>query len=68
MGERQQQAIAFIALLGFRGLRHQALFKKHNSFFRPWKKKGFTEDRVTTMGWYDLGTSHDLGIQQEPAT
>ena len=44
----------------------QALFKKHNSFLRPWKKKGFTEEKVTTIGLYDLGTSHDSGIQQEP--
>ena len=33
---------------------------------RPLKKKGFKEERVTTMGLYDLGTSHDPGIQQEP--
>src|SRR2546429_9175445 len=44
----------------------QALFEKHNSFLRPWKKKGFKEERVTTVGWYDTGTSHDHGIQQEP--
>jgi len=44
----------------------QALFGKHNSFLRLLKKKGFKEERVTTMGWYDLGTSHDPGIQQEP--
>jgi hypothetical protein len=44
----------------------QALFKKHNSFLRPLKKKGFKEERVTTMGLYDLGKSHDPGIQQEP--
>jgi hypothetical protein len=43
-----------------------AVFEKPNSFLRPWKKKGFKEERVTTMGWYDLGTSHDPGIQQEP--
>src|SRR5205807_1583317 len=24
------------------------------------------EERVTTVGWYDTGTSHDPGIQQEP--
>jgi len=44
----------------------QAVFEKPNSFLRPLKKKGFKEERVTTMGWYDLGTSHDPGIQQEP--
>jgi hypothetical protein len=45
----------------------QAVFEKPNSFLRPLKKKGFKEERVTTMGWYDLGTSHDPGIQQEPS-
>jgi hypothetical protein len=44
----------------------QALFEKHNSFLRPLKKKGFKEERVTTIGWYDLGKSHDPGIRQEP--
>ena len=44
----------------------QVLFKKHNSFLRPLKKKGFKEERVATMGLYDLGKSHDPGIQQEP--
>jgi len=44
-----------------------ALSKKHNSFFRPLKKKGFKEERVTTIGLYDIGKSHDPGIQQEPA-
>jgi hypothetical protein len=44
-----------------------ALFEKHNSFLRPLKKKGFKEERVTTIGWYDIGKSHDPGIQQEPA-
>ena len=33
---------------------------------RLWKKKGFKEARVTTIGLYDIGTSHDPGIQQEP--
>jgi hypothetical protein len=42
------------------------LFRKHNSFWRPLKKEGFKEERVTTMGLYDLGKSHDPGIQQEP--
>ena len=31
----------------------QALFAKPNSFLRPLKKKGFKEERVTTMGLYD---------------
>jgi hypothetical protein len=44
----------------------QALFEKHNSFLRPLKKKGFKEERVTTIGLYDIGKSHDPGIQQEP--
>jgi hypothetical protein len=39
---------------------------KHNSFLRPLKKKGFKEERVTTIGLYDIGKSHDPGIQQEP--
>src|SRR5439155_12834833 len=56
------------ALIGFRGLMLQALFEKHNSFLRPLKKKGFKEERVTTIGWYDIGKSHDPGIQQEPWT
>jgi hypothetical protein len=38
----------------------QALFEKHNSFLRPLKKKGFKEERVTTMGWYAIGTSTTL--------
>ena len=54
------------ALIGFRGLMLQALFEKHNSFLRPLKKKGFKEKRVTTIGLYDIGKSHDPGIQQEP--
>ena len=44
----------------------QALSEKHNSFLRPLKKKGFQEERVTTIGLYDIGKSHDPGIQQEP--
>src|SRR5207244_10191126 len=44
----------------------QACFEKHNSFLRPLKKKGFKEERVTTIGLYDIGKSHDPGIQQEP--
>ena len=54
------------ALIGFRGLMLQTLFEKHNAFLRPLKKKGFKEERVTTIGWYDIGKSHDPGIQQEP--
>src|SRR5439155_14724065 len=54
------------ALIGFRGLMVQALSEKHNSFLRPLKKKGFQEERVTTIGLYDIGKSHDPGIQQEP--
>ena len=54
------------ALIGFQGLMLQALFEKHNSFLRPLKKKGFKEERVTTIGLYDIGKSHDPGIQQEP--
>ena len=46
----------------------QAVFEKHNSFLRPLKKKGFKEERVTTIGWYDIGKSHDPGIQQEPGS
>jgi len=42
------------------------LSERHNPFLRPLKKKGFKEKRVTTMGVYDIGTSHDPGIQQEP--
>jgi hypothetical protein len=45
----------------------QAWFEKHNSFLRPLKKKSFKEERVTTMGLYNIGTSHAPGIQQEPA-
>jgi hypothetical protein len=44
----------------------QALFEKPNSFLRPLKKNGFKEERVTTIGGYDIGKSHDPGIQQEP--
>jgi len=44
----------------------QAWSEKHNSFLRPLKKKGFKEERVTTIGLYVIGKSHDPGIQQEP--
>src|SRR6266700_1027107 len=44
----------------------QAWSEKHNSFLRPLKKKGYKEERVTTIGLYDIGKSHDPGIQQEP--
>jgi hypothetical protein len=44
----------------------QALSEKHNSFLRLLKKKGFKEERVTTMRLDDIGKSHDPGIQQEP--
>jgi len=44
----------------------QALSKKRNSFLRPLKKKGFNNKSVTIMGLYDIGKSHDPGIQQEP--
>jgi hypothetical protein len=44
----------------------QALSEKHNSFLKPLKKKGFKEERVTIIGLYDIGKSHDPGIQQEP--
>jgi hypothetical protein len=29
-------------------------------YVRPLKKKGFKEDRVTTIGLYDIGTSTTL--------
>jgi len=41
-------------------LRLQALSEKHNSFLRPLKKKGCKKERVTIMGLYDIGKSHDL--------
>jgi len=44
----------------------QALSKTHNSFLRPLKKKGFKEERVSTIELYDIVKSHDPGIQQEP--
>jgi hypothetical protein len=43
------------------------LFEKHHSFFRPWKKKGFEEERGTTIGLDDIGNAHDPGIPQEPS-
>jgi hypothetical protein len=46
----------------------QALSKTHNSFLRPLKKKGFKEERVSTIELYDIVKSHDPGIQQEPRT
>jgi hypothetical protein len=46
----------------------QALFAKPNSLLKPLKKKGFKEARVTTIGLYDIGKSHDPGIQQEPCS
>ena len=42
------------------------LSEKWNAFLRPLKKKGFKEEKVTTIGLYDIGKSHDPGIQQEP--
>src|SRR5438046_1565003 len=54
------------ALIGFRGLMLQAWSEKPNSVLRPLKKKGFKEERVTTIGLYGIGKSHDPGIQQEP--
>jgi len=38
----------------------QAVFEKHNSFLRPLKKKGFKEERVTTIGWYAIDKSTTL--------
>src|ERR1700758_3423907 len=60
------KSLSLVALIGFRGLMLQALSEKHNSFLRPLKKKGFKEERVTTMELYDIGKSHDPGLQQEP--
>jgi len=34
--------------------------EKRTSVFRPLKKKGFNEERVTTIGLYDIGTSTSL--------
>jgi hypothetical protein len=56
------------ALIGFRGLMLHAWSEKHNAFLRPLKQKGFKEERVTTIALYDIGTSHDPGIQQAPRT
>ena len=42
------------------------IVREANPFLRPLKKKGFKEERITTMGVDDIGTSHDPGIQQEP--
>jgi hypothetical protein len=41
----------------------QALSEKHNSFFRSLKKKGFKEERVTTIGLYDIDKYHDPGCR-----
>jgi len=60
------EVLSYFALIGFRGLRLQALSEKHNSFLMSLKKKGFKEERVTTIGLYDIDKSHDPGIQQEP--
>ena len=38
----------------------QAWSEKHNSFLRPLEKKGFKEERVTTMRLDDLGKSTTL--------
>jgi len=38
----------------------QAWSKQHNSFLRPLKKKGFKEERVTTIGWYAIDKSTTL--------
>jgi hypothetical protein len=45
----------------------QALSKKHNSFVRPLKKKGFKEERVTTMGLYAIGKSTTLESNKSPS-
>jgi hypothetical protein len=45
----------------------QTLSEKHNPFLRLLKKKGFKEERVTTIGLYDIGKSHAPEIQQEPS-
>jgi hypothetical protein len=36
------------------------LSEKGNAFFSPWKKKGFKEERVTTMRLDDRGQSTPL--------
>jgi len=36
------------------------LSEKHHPFFRPLKKKGFKEERVTKVELYDLGISTTL--------
>jgi len=36
------------------------LSEKHNSFLRLLKKKDFKEERVTTIGLYDIGKSTTL--------
>jgi len=35
------------------------LSEKHNSFYRPLKKKSFKGERVTTIGLYDISKSHE---------
>jgi hypothetical protein len=52
-----------VALIGFRGLLRQALSEKPNSFFRSLKKKGVKEERVTTIGLYDIDKDHDPGCR-----
>src|SRR5262249_16037723 len=52
--------ISTIALIGFRGLMLQHGPRSAPPYLRPLKKKGFKEDRVTTIGLYDIGTSTTL--------
>jgi len=44
------------------------LSEKHNSFLRPLQKKGFKEERVTTIGLYDIGTSTTLESNKSGCT
>src|SRR6516164_7878817 len=36
------------------------LSEERHAFLRPLTKKGYTEERVITIGWYDIGKSTTL--------
>src|SRR5262245_38042048 len=52
--------IKTVALIGFQGRMLQHGPSRARPYLRPLKKKGFKEERVTTIGLYDIGTSTTL--------
>ena len=50
----------YFDLIGFRGLMLHHSPRSTSPYLRPLKNKGFKEERVTTIGLYDIGTSTTL--------